>query len=385
MPGVLRHRSRSHGTLTGYVYPAGNPNDTSNPRTVGLGEDFCTDVVGNFEGVNYLEIQKAKRKPGTITGQESVWPVYGFSNYPYDNQPPFDYASSPHVAGWDAGIMDAVAAATKVAAWTSPGRATVSLPILLYELRELPEMLLRSKEKKRLSKDRRSGSVQNSGNSVAEINFAWDGLFRDLSQLLKFSADFEKRKREINAIYDRPHGLKRQRVVWSNSAQRIDYVAAHSWIAGLGVNRKFTTTSKQWVSVTWKPLFSFQMKPTDEEIANKAIQSIHGWKVSPANVWKALPWSWLADYFANVGDLLEVMDNSCEYLVDKCCVMTHIRTTVSDEIVVAHPDFTFRPASAIFEQKFRVPTTIGFRVNSPVFGGKQLVTLAGIAANHRSG
>lgn len=386
MPGYVRRRWKDYGHHEGYYYPIGDESNHT-VRSASRGGAFCEDVVGNFEGVNPLEITRLYRTPGLITGKEAVWPVYGFVDYPYDNQPPSDYATATHVDGWDAGIVDAVTATTKVAAWTSPGRADISIPLFLYELRELPEMIFKSKDRilrenaKRRSS--RTGEVDNTGNSVAEYNFGWDLLYKDVSKLLQFSSQVEKRKKELKAIYDRPHGLKRQRVVWSNSARHVEYVAAHSWIAGLGVNRTFNTSARRWASITWKPFFDFQVRPSDEEIANKAIASVHGWRASPATVWQGLPWSWFADYFGNVGDVLTAIDNTFEYKLDKSCVMTHIRTLITDEVVVADPSFTFRPATVIFEQKFRTPSTIGFRVNSPFLSGKQLATLAGIAANYK--
>jgi len=340
--------------------------------SVPTGSEICEDTHGSKETVNYFDLVRWKLSPGYMTGIEGVWPVYGFDKMPYLNQPVPEFPP-----GADSVFIDPTAALTKVASWTSPGRAEVSLPNFIYELRELPGMLF----KKKPSNPGKRGAKRAS-NSAVEQNFGWDPLFSDVAKLFKFSAHFERRLKELNAIYDRPGGLKRQRVVAESHLSSESYVAANSWICGVGVNRTYLTISRQWASLSWVPLFgALSEKPNAQDIATKAAMSIHGWRANPALVWDALPWSWLIDYFANVGDLLEATSNSFEYRPDKCCVMNMVHTTVSDMVVLKHPDFTVTPARLDYVWKHRQPASLGFRFLTPLISGRQLVTLASIASN----
>lgn len=381
MPGALRERGESYGIHTGFIYPAGNPSDVT-PATASLGSAHCKDVVGNFEGVNIFDLERWKLTPGTITGIEAVWPVYGLNEYPYQNQPTPEFAS----ADWNAGILGDVEAATKVASWTSPVKSHVDITSMVYELKDLPETLQKfwdlaqvaARNRRTLNKNGKKGSAEN---SVLDVNFGIAPLISDIIKLFEFTKALNQRAREMKAIYDRPHGLKRQRVVWAYSVQSTKYVAANSFICGVGVNRKIKTMSRQWVSITWKPWFPWQERPGDEEIANKAIAALTGIKNPLAIAWEILPWSWLIDYFSNVGDVVGLVGNAFEYKVDQCCVMTNVKTLIVDEVVLQHPDFTVKPAVGHYELKFRVPTSIGFSLNSSVLSTQQLVNLASIAAN----
>lgn len=337
------------------------------------------DVVGNWSGTNVLELERWKLTPGTISGIESVWPVYGLKDYPYQNQPSPDLASPD----WNAGILGDVEAATLVASRTSPVKSHVDVTSMVYELRDLPETLQKFWDLwHSYSKSVRKQNRGQAQNSVLDINFGIAPLISDILKLLEFTKALNKRAREMKAIYDRPHGLKRQRVVWSHETQRIDYVAANSFVAGLGVNRRIDTKARQWVSVTWKPWFPWQERPSDEQIANKAIAALTGIRNPWAIAYEIVPWSWLIDYFSNVGQLVELTGNAFEYKIDQCCVMTNIKTLITDSVALAPPsDFTVKTAVGHYELKLRYPTSIGFAVNSSILSTQQLVNLASIAAN----
>lgn len=379
MPGSLRTRSETYGNHVGYQFPA-NSYDESNPSYASKGSGFITDVVGNREGENILDLERWRLSPGYFTGQEAVWPVYGFHRMPYINQPSPDFAS----ANWGDGMLGDVEAATKVASWSNPVRSQVDITTFIYELRELPSVL---KEYWDLSVGIIKGTTRKykkgeaPSTSALDLNWGIMPLVSDTIKLFKFTKAFNQRKRDLAAIYDRPRGLKRQRVVWSSQTDSVQYVAANSFVCGIGVNRHYSTIARQWASVTWKPWFSFQERPSDDEIANKAILALNGIKNPWAIAYEILPWSWLIDYFSNVGDIIDLTGNAFEYRIDKSCVMTNVKTIIRDEIVVQHPDFTVTPAVGTYELKFRIPTSIGFSVNSSPISAQQLVNLSNVAKN----
>jgi len=222
------------------------------------------------------------------------------------------------------------------------------------------------------------------GNSVAEGNFGWASTFSDISKMLDFTSQFEKRKKELNAIYDRKGGLKRQRVVAETLLHSESIVAANSWVCGVQVKRLNLTSARQWAALSWVPLFgALAQKPSDAEIASKAKSSIHGWRANPKLVWDALPWSWLADYFANTGDLLEATSNSFEYKPDNCCTMSRMTSIILDRVTEHTPGFDVTPARMVVDWKHRQPASFTWSFTSPLITSGQLVTLAGIASNWR--
>ena len=374
MSPIPRVRTRSFPNFQGGYYPAGSPGDLVITDVL-TGEERCEDTHGSKETANYFDLQRWKLSPGHMTGIESVWPVYGFEKMPYLNQPTPDF-----LPGADSVFLDPNAALTRVAAWSSPGRASVSLPNFLFELRELPEMVFRKKP----TGKRRRGETPNTGNTVAELNFGWAAAYSDILKLFDFAAQLEKRIKELNAIYDRPGGLKRQRVVAESHISSESIVAANSWICGVQVRRTNVCVSRQWAALSWVPLFgALGEKPSAASIIAKAKGDIHGWRANPKLVWDALPWSWLIDYFANVGDLLEATSNSFEYRPINCCTMNQVTSNISDVVTLKSDDFVVTPARMEVVWKHRQPSSFGFSLLNPLLSGRQLVTLAGIAANWR--
>lgn len=370
MSPIPRTRYKVHEGFVGHYYPISNPSDRT-PVSVSTGRIDCEDTHGSKETANYFDLVGWKLSPGHMTGREGVWPVYGFDQMPYLNQPSPDF-----LPGADSAFLDPDVALTKVAAWSSPGKANVSLPNFIAELRDLPGMIFRKKPTGKKPTDQT--------NSVAETNFGWAATFRDIQAMLDFSAQFEHRKKELNAIYDRPGGLKRQRVVAESLLSSKSIIAANSWVCGVQVERLNNTVARQWAALSWQPLFgAFASKPSDLEIANKARFSVHGWRANPKLVWDAMPWSWLADYFANTGDLLEAASNSFEYRPVNCCTMNRVQSVILDRVTLSTKGFVVTPAKMVVDWKHRQPSSFAWSFITPILTSGQLVTLAGIASNWR--
>lgn len=74
----------------------------------------------------------------------------------------------------------------------------------------------------------------------------------------------------------------------------------------------------------------------------KAVGALYGAELTPALLWELIPWSWLIDWFSNVGDILSnVSANAVDHeVLDNCYVS---RTIVQDDIVdvsASWEDFT---------------------------------------------
>jgi hypothetical protein len=393
MAGFPRERTLSRGFEEGFLIYV--PTGEETLVNTNLGYSHCIDTVGNHDYANGLEINHHTLVPGKISGQEAVWPVYGFRDYPYSNQPKADYAP-----GWDFGRPSNSDSITQLLAWTNPSRPEVSMLNFIAELRDLPRMLyekgLEHQRDRRATLDaqrRRTGkydkrsrqwvdhpdTFERSGNSVAEYNFGWQLLFADVQKILLFSQHVEKRVKELETLYKT--GLHRQRVLWSSSQQTTSTVTFNSFVCGVEGERTTKTFARQWASCVWRPLSQDPAIPSRPDLRAKAMGLVHGWRVDPYVVWEALPWSWFFDYFVNVGDLLAATQNMVEFFPTDCCVMTHIRSTISDRITFCSDGFTCTPGRYVFEQKFRALSSIGINVTLPFLSGKQLTTLLGIAAN----
>jgi len=306
-------------------------------------------------------------KPGTISGQATVFPVYSFSGFPYINQ-------SQAASHLDVGSsLDYTAEATKAMAKTNPSRADVSVPNFLFELKDIPEMLhlkgIRYHEKSK-------------GNSVAEQNFGWGALIGDLQRLTDFTGQVNKRVKELKALHSR-RGLRRKYTALNETHVAVDenvYFHSFEVVARGHVQKK--TTRRVWVSVRWET-DDVTLHP-DDELTSLARRVVHGWTPDSgtigADIWEATPWSWFADYFLNVGDFMKASKNSVG-ATPACCVMDH-QTTHHEQVVEFTSDgIGCSPSASVYETKNRVLGTAGIRATMPFLSASQLTTLSGIAAN----
>lgn len=381
-----RFREMAYAPHTGRQIQLSNGNITT--KTVATGSSWCLDNVGLFPAPSPLRIEKEVLTPGLMTGRPAAFPVYEFDSYPYLNQPNMPVVPpdpSEPLMGWMGSTPpDDATAIAQVVESTIPTRPEVSVPNLLWEVFPLnmqkAGQLLKDhilEPTKPLPKRKKPGS-----NTVAEINFGWAQLFRDVAGLLRFADHVEKRDRELRSLYEKG-GLRRKRVVWEGHS---DYISAHnltvnSFNCFVQVDRRTQVLAKRWVTVRW--LYPIDRPiPTAPDRLQQARELVHGWSNAPARVWEALPWSWFIDYFAGIGGFLEVSNNSLGVFPTNICVCQTTETRITDTLVGTSPNFVVTPGSYRKTVKERHLGSYSLSIHWPIFSAKQLTTLAGIAANH---
>jgi hypothetical protein len=252
----------------------------------------------------------------------------------------------------------------------------VSVPNFLFELKDIPEMLYLKGVK----------LAQRRGNSVAEQNFAWGALIDDLKKLTDFTGQVNNRVKELNALHS-SRGLRRKRTVFDATAKATDEnVYFHSFEVVCRGRVEKHTSHKIWVSVRWEP--DHVNIPSADELVSLARRVVHGWSVDSGTIgsviWQATPWSWFSDYFFNMGDFLKASRNSVG-AIPFCCVMEQLETNHQQVIEFTSPGITGHPSKSSFVQKNRTLATAGLTATMPFLSAQQLTTLAGIAANLKTG
>ncbi|DAD50056.1 TPA_asm: maturation protein, partial [ssRNA phage Esthiorhiza.4_11] len=367
--GVPRDRLRTAGVHTGHSthLPTGQ---TFVVSVSPLWYDRCQDTAYNRDYPNPLSIEhRHYLKVGTVSGKAPAFPVYSMSGYPFDNQG-FS-ASHPAVPT----LPTPVEAITRVQASTNPSynsNIDVSLPNFLFELKDIPSMLRQKGTNHR--------STQSS-NSTAEYNFGWAQLFRDLQTMLHFTTTVDEHIATQEFIA-KNGGLKRKRGVYSSSTLVSGAPTTfQSFNVGvLGFVNKVQRVD-MWASIQWAP--NDTGIKSGEEMRSLALRQAHGWDFSSGAIasviWEAMPWSWFADYFGNVGTYFKSQRNLLNMTAHNGCVMTRVTTTQSQVITSVSPGFVASPGSYKYETKSRVLANAGLSFASiPLFGAGQLVTLSSI-------
>jgi len=341
----------------------------------------CDDVVGNREGINYLYIDKwTNERPMSVTGNSSLNPpiVYVFNNWPINWDGPY------HLNAGSAEPSEAASVA-EVGARTNPSRPEVSVPLILFELiRQIPDRIfdVGAAHIERLHPSPKPKDK----NAIVRGEFGWNQLYKDVTSLFNFVEHVDQRVKEFNHLFTEK-GLRRSRTVWTDKVTSSYSSSLFSTGFGIDAVHYVTTSRRKWVSMVWKPDNLLKMPDATEQL-RMARRVVHGWDLSPATAWQALPWSWLVDYFTNIGDLLETTRNSIGVSSSRYCVMhsaitERVTTVTTPPISIATWTKTGKWKH---ETKSRsTPGGLAFDAHLPLLSVRQLTTLSSIALNYGGG
>jgi hypothetical protein len=278
--------------------------------------ETCDDVVGNFSSNNPFYLVRTEKKGGLISG--SITTSLGLRKF--DNQPTPLYGSG--YLAWDAHeAVDSLI--SKAIARTNPSRAVLSLPVFIGELKDIPHMVRHAGRFLNGSAYKHGNNVISAAKEVASenlaIQFGWAPLINDLIGMAKFAESFERRKRELSRLYS-GRGLKR-RVNLGGSEYEDTQSGSLKTDQGIFIHSTWTRRRirKYWAVVRWKPFSDVRYDPDSFEFT-KILLGLKA-QAFPEALWELLPWSWLIDYFTNVGDLVSLTNNSLQASVTEGVLM----------------------------------------------------------------
>jgi hypothetical protein len=126
---------------------------------------------------------------------------------------------------------------------------------------------------------------------------------------------------------------------------------------------------------------------SDKAAVNRMKARIMGLNLTPSTIWNALPWSWLIDYFGNVGHVLSNLSTGAvgDVVSTNAYVMRHLVTRASQDSFgcLANDTQLMGTITSVTETKSRViANPFGFGL-SPDLTGRQYAILAalGISRN----
>lgn len=219
----------------------------------------------------------------------------------------------------------ASAAATTLLARTNPGRAEVSIPVFIAELKDLPHMVKSAGD---YLLKRRKNWFRSTAGQYLSWQFGWSPLFSDLRKMLDFESSVTKRAKEIERLYSNK-GLKR-RVRLGNwgAAETHNSQAIESGLGTvLSARMSIFTQSERWGTVRWLPTdrpTSILDLPDYRKLARKAV---FGLSFQAEDAWNLIPWSWLVDWFSNAGEYLTAHNNRVPAKPTSINVMTRTSTS----------------------------------------------------------
>lgn len=369
-------------TFTGYRTQRFGSKLTGSNTYVALSE-FCEDVIGVSVGDNQpFTVTRVTRSGGLINGKEaSLLTGYIWNDYPCAYIEDAYCVSHHSITGRPTnGSM-----ATNIAARTQPFRAEA----VAWEYIDQLHNLGRSAESKysgalfRLLKVV-PRSVWRKLSRAAKINlmiqFGLVPLISDINVLLSFQKRVDSRVKEMERLYG-ARGLRRTLHLWDGSHMtNISNQTIQS--NGVLLHARITKTTTIGINghIRWYGIFP--LGKTDERLHSMATKAIAGTELDPFVIYELMPWSWLVDYFLNLGSLVKAAKNSFTCYHEQVTIMEHKCTrtissnhdTASGEVVV-----TCTPMFVTSESKTRNLATPTLNAQESVLTNAQLSILGSLA------
>lgn len=277
-------------------------------------------------------------------------------------------ASSP-ISWWTPTITTAVAHNRALIAFLKKGRAIqreFSSPIFLGELRETVRMIRRPavglrrildsylKDVSKLKKKNPKNWKKNLSDTWLENAFGWQPLAHDLADAYKAyqSRVLSDEQREVSAI-----GIEEKFIPAQSS---------YNYTGGFPAGATTTYLSKRTKRATEKAFVKFHgmvVRRVDGTTRDKLARIGFEPNEFLPTAWELLPWSFLVDYFSNIGDVIESSAFSRSLLSwSSSAVVTSqkIEYTASSSVqdIMKQPQFgpwletaTFQPVSFVAERR----------------------------------
>jgi hypothetical protein len=252
----------------------------------------------------------------------------------------------------------------------------IDVPLLILELKELPK-LIRDTERLYQRKD-----VQ-PHDALLGWNFGWSPILSDLQKMINL-------QRAIAQQMQRLRGVLRREVLSGRLKSKPEPLGPHSTtavhsIVGLG-NQRATETE---VSVKADAWYSARISPRDWDILDR-LESLSQYRAvgftgnaRASTIWNIIPWSFFVDYFTNVGDLVERLDNRFKWDIGSICLMNklEVRSRTDWTRISWQASIQDEPGSTVYHLKHRdvVGSVAGFRF-VPVLNNKQAFNIAALVA-----
>jgi hypothetical protein len=214
----------------------------------------------------------------------------------------------------------------------------------IYELRELPGML-----KQKLS----DSGLKNIANYWLALRFGWKPLLSDIRKTVNFQVTAQKRLRQL--LRDNGKAVRRKVDLASTTSDPVittgnfgsiqpGFVTQFYRRSGMPF-RKVTTVVKEHIWAAARYRYWLPEGPRDIEWKAKMYGGLYGLNPTPSVIYNAIPWSWLTDWFTNLGDVIDNLDAG---VADKLAADYFYVMRQKDTIVTIDDYMSFQGLSGVW-------------------------------------
>jgi hypothetical protein len=215
----------------------------------------------------------------------------------------------------------------------SPLRPSANVGQFLVELHDLPKLPLKMFTK--------AGFFKALGSEYLNAEFGWKPFVKDLQDMYKTWQSVDSRIRQlvrdngkpvrrrislthdVDTIEDIPQPLHQLRVYPNGWGETVDNTINHH---GSKCTRKVMAYTDIWANGRFRYYMFYN---SDNHWNDKARLALFGLNPTPALLWEVMPWSWLIDWFGNIGDVITNLSSNgiADLIIDYAYIMRRYRKT----------------------------------------------------------
>jgi len=193
----------------------------------------------------------------------------------------------------------------------------------------------------------RVNKLRSVGKEYLNVQFGWRPLIKEIQDMYKtyqtLDAKLSQLRRDNGRLIRRriDKGVQTSSTITTSSGSGYPY--SQPTVVGLTAgNTSYTRTVYQERSerIWFAGGFRYYVPDIGSDRWTKhATRALFGANLTPEVVWKALPWSWLVDWFANVGYVVSNMSSNAvdNLTAEYAYVMREVRVNTRTEVTVRLP------------------------------------------------
>lgn len=262
------------------------------------------------------------------------------------------YAIAPTPAVFHKPILDLFNFGPSVYRQANPDKAIMDVGNAIYELKDVPGMLkaafevelsatnLAISRKKYAKADFYPDSLSKVSDFNLAVAFGWLPLLSDCISLYQGQKKLAKTIAQLKRDNGRP--IRRRFEVKDQTQDSSEILASGSDPYGTNLSPNFITrvygdghwelsrheTTRMWFSGQFRSWLPEQGQMSDDQWTSMIRNRLFGLSPTPSRIYKAMPWSWLIDWFSNVGDNLANLNTNVadRQINDYAFLMRHSET-----------------------------------------------------------
>jgi len=310
---------RGRTVISGYRIVNSNPND----RAVYSYREF-EEVMNDYTGKKKVEPygllppsdmdhSRVWKTPPTMSYRGSTWSFFGIPLF-MANPGTTGYAHR----GTSQRSLENADLALKFLADTHPFRSEFSVPTAIAELLDMGQLF-------KMAAKSYAGLL---GGGYLNYRFGIVQFHKDIQTLSTITTSIESRIKEFDSM-NLFGGLRRapKKPLYSTSGSAQSISTLHSEF-GTFVD---ATKSTNWTyritgSVRWRWKGGIYVSLSKLEAFNEAVKAVLDLgELDASTIWNSIPWTWLVDYFADIGSYLQAHENDGIVEPFDLCIMRAYR------------------------------------------------------------